>query len=200
VDIQQVLRRYDIGAGATLRAIEERLYEENARATGADIARGGPQIEAPLKLIEVQVRPEWLDYNGHMTDSRYLQVFGDATDALFRQVGINDAYRKSGRGMYAVETHMTHGAEAKVFENLYVMTQLLSVDDKRVHLFHSMRRMHDDVVVATGEQIYLHVNTGAGKAASMEAAVRAKLQAVQAAHARLPTPAQKGRAVGMPRS
>jgi carnitine 3-dehydrogenase len=193
VDIQQVLRKYNIGAGATLRAVEERLY--NAAAEPA-----GTNADAPLRLIETQVRPEWVDYNGHMTDSRYLQVFGDATDALFRRVGIDDAYRKSGRAMYTVETHVSHLAEAKVLEGLYVTTQLLSVDDKRVHLFHGLRRTRDDVIVATGEQIYLHVNAVAGKASPLDAQVHSRLESIRAAHAKLPAPEQKGRYVGMPRN
>jgi len=53
--------------------------------------------------VETYVRPEWIDYNGHMTDSRYLQVFGDATDALFRYAGVDEGYRRSGRAMYTVE-------------------------------------------------------------------------------------------------
>src|SRR6266404_1512177 len=169
VDIQQVLRKYNIGAGATLRAVEERLYNAAAELAGTS-------TEAPLRLIETQVRPEWVDYNGHMTDSRYLQVFGDATDALFRRVGIDDAYRKSGRAMYTVETHVSHLAEAKVLEGLYVTTQLLSVDDKRVHLFHHLRRIRDDVIVATGEQIYLHVSSAAGKASPLDAQVHSRLE------------------------
>jgi carnitine 3-dehydrogenase len=196
VDIQQVLRKYNIGAGATLRAVEKRLYDESVRASGGDADSDG----APLRLVETQVRPEWVDYNGHMTDSRYLQVFGDATDALFRRVGIDDAYRKSGRAMYTVETHVSHLAEAKVLEELYVTTQLLSVDAKRVHLFHHLRRSRDDVNVATGEQIYIHVDSAAGKASSMDGEVRSKLDAIHATHARLPLPQQKGRYVGMPRN
>jgi carnitine 3-dehydrogenase len=195
VDIQQVLRKYNIGAGATLRAVEERLYN-----AAAESASAGTNADAPLRLIETQVRPEWVDYNGHMTDSRYLQVFGDATDALFRRVGIDDAYRKSGRAMYTVETHVSHLAEAKVLEGLYVTTQLLSVDDKRVHLFHCLRRTRDDVTVATGEQIYLHVNAVAGKASPLDAQVHSRLEAIRAAHAKLPAPEQKGRYVGMPRN
>jgi carnitine 3-dehydrogenase len=193
VDIQQVLRKYNLGAGATLRAVEERLY--NAAA-----ATASSRSEAPLRLVEAQVRPEWVDYNGHMTDSRYLQVFGDATDALFRRVGIDDSYRKSGRAMYTVETHVSHLNEAKALEGLYVTTQLLSVDDKRVHLFNVLRRTRDDAMVATGEQIYLHVNTEAGKASPMDSQVRVKLDAIRAAHAELPTPEQKGRHVGMARN
>jgi carnitine 3-dehydrogenase len=76
----------------------------------------------------------------------------------------------------------------------------LSVDDKRVHLFNVLRRTRDDVIVATGEQIYLHVNTEAGKAAPMDTQVHSKLDAIRAAHAQLPTPEQKGRHVGMPRN
>ncbi|MDB6104242.1 MAG: 3-hydroxyacyl-CoA dehydrogenase NAD-binding protein, partial [Gammaproteobacteria bacterium] len=193
VDIQQVLRKYNIGAGATLRAVEERLY--NAAAESA-----GTNADAPLRLIETQVRPEWVDYNGHMTDSRYLQVFGDATDALFRRVGIDDAYRNSGRAMYTVETHVSHLAEAKVLEGLCVTTQLLSVDDKRVHLFHRLRRTRDDVIVATGEQIYLHVNAVSGKVSQLDPQVYSRLESISAAHAKLPAPEQKGRYVGMPRN
>jgi carnitine 3-dehydrogenase len=199
VDIQQVLRKYNIGAGATLRAIEERLYNDAAKAS-ASAVDAGSKADRLLRLVETQVRSEWVDYNGHMTDSRYLQVFGDATDALLRRVGIDDAYRKSGRAMFTVETHVSHLAEAKVPEKLYVTTQLLGVDDKRVHLFHQLRRTRDEVTVATCEQIYLHVNTAAGKASPMDAQAHSKLDAIRAAHARLPTPEQKGRYVGMPRN
>jgi len=193
VDIQQVLRKYNLGAGATLRGVEKRLYDDAA-------ARAAANHEVPLRLVETQVRPEWVDYNGHMTDSRYLQVFGDATDALFRRVGVDDSYRKSGRAMYTVESHVTHLNEAKALEGLYVTTQLLSVDDKRVHLFHHLRRTRDNAVVATCEQIYLHVDTGAGKASAMDSQVHSKLDAIRKSHADLATPEQQGRHVGAPRN
>lgn len=199
VAIQQVLRQYNIGAGATLRAVEERLYEENAATARAGAGEGAAVGVGGLRLVETQVRPEWIDYNGHMTDSRYLQVFGDATDALFRSVGVDDAYRRTGRAMYTVESHVTHAGEAKALEPLYVLTRMLGVDDKRVHLFHALHRRRDDALVATGEQMYLHVDTNAGKAAPMDSAVRAKLQKIRATQAGLAPPAQQGRRVGMPR-
>jgi carnitine 3-dehydrogenase len=192
VAIQQVLREYNIGAGATLRALEARLYEASAasargRIAAAAAAAGEPAAE-PLRLLETQVRPEWIDYNGHMTDWRYLQVFGDATDALLRYAGVDDAYRRSGRALYTVESHVRHQAEARSQELLYVTSRVLEVDDKRVRLFHSLHRTRDDVLLATAQQLYLHVNTAAGKSAPLDAAVRARLAAVQAAQARLPLP------------
>jgi carnitine 3-dehydrogenase len=137
------------------------------------------------------VRPEWIDYNGHMTDSRYLQVFGDATDALLRYAGVDEGYRKSGRALFTVETHVTHLSEAHALDALYVTSRVLEVDEKRVRLFHSLYRRRDEALVATAEQLYLHVS--AGKAAPMDAAVRDTLAAVHASQARLPLPAQAGR-------
>jgi carnitine 3-dehydrogenase len=192
VAIQQVLRQFNIGAGATLRAVEARLYSQNA-AGAEQAAEGGQQ------RMETHVRPEWVDYNGHMTDSRYLQVFGDATDVLFRSVGVDDAYRASGRAMYTVESHVTHGAEAKALEPLWVLTRVLGVDDKRVHIFHALHRKRDEVLVATGEQMYLHVDSRAGKAAVMEPALRDRLDRLRATQASLAHPKQAGRRVSMSR-
>jgi carnitine 3-dehydrogenase len=115
-------------------------------------------------------------------------------------VGVDDTYRQSGRAMYTVETHVSHLNEARALEGLYATTQLLSVDDKRVHLFHHLRRTRDDAIVATGEQIYLHVDTRAGKASPMDAEVHSKLDAIRKSHADLAAPAQKGRHVGAPRN
>jgi carnitine 3-dehydrogenase len=196
VAIQQVLRQYNIGAGSTLRALEARLYADLG-AAARDAATG--DRSQPVRLLDLTVRPEWVDYNGHMTDSRYLQVFGDATDALWRSVGVDEAYRQGGHSFYTVESHVTHLSEAKAMDALYVTIQVLAVDDKRVHLFHHLRRSSDGALVATGEQLYLHVSTEAGKAAPMAPALRAQLDGWRTAHAALPAPTQARRHVGMPR-
>ena len=190
VAIQQVLKQFNIGAGATLRTLEARLYEDSAGAAGQRI-RETLQDGVLLRLMDFEVRPEWIDYNGHMTDSRYLQVFGDATDALLRYAGVDDAYRNSGRALFTVESHVRHVAEARALEALYVTTQVLELDDKRLRLFHSLHRRRDDALVATAEQLYLHVSDG--KAAVLDAEVHASLERVRGAHARLPLPLHAGR-------
>jgi carnitine 3-dehydrogenase len=196
VAIQQVLKQHDIGAGSTLRALEQRLYEDAGAGAQRKIAAAVGRKAGALELMELEVRPEWIDYNGHMTDSRYLQVFGDATDAVFRFAGINDEYRSAGHGLYTVETHMTHQAEAKVNEQLYVASRVLEVDDKRVHLFHTMNRRGDGAQLGTCEQLYLHVDAKLGKVAPMGAAIKAKLAALQASQAGAPRPAEAGRIAG----
>jgi len=142
------------------------------------------------------VRPEWADYNVHMTDFRYGQVFGDAMDILYRQVGINEESRKTGTVFYTVESHVRHLGEAKVGERLYVTTQLLHVDDKRLHVYHRLWRTADDAPVATAEQMHLSVDRAAAKAAPMAAPVRDKLNAIWRSHAKFPAPVEAGQAVG----
>jgi hypothetical protein len=55
------------------------------------------------------------------------------------------------------------------------------------------------VLIATGEQMYLHVDSNAGKAALMDSAVRAKLEKIRASQAGLAAPAQQGRGIRMTR-
>ena len=191
VAIQQVLKQYNIGAGATLRALEERLYADAGGAAGAADA-GGRQRHA------LQVRPEWIDYNGHMTDSRYLQVFGDATDALLRGVGVDDAYRAEGHALFTAESHVTHKAEARALEALYVASRVLEVDGKRLRLWHELRRGKDASLVATAEQLYLHVQTSPVRVSAMPEPLLQRLLRLQAAQAALPQPAGAGRLLGKP--
>jgi carnitine 3-dehydrogenase len=184
-----------------LRALEERLYQDSGSAARAAVAdASGIEAGKPLRLVDTYVRPEWVDYNGHMSDSRYLQVFGDATDALFRAVGVDDAYRDSGRALYTVETHVTHSSEATALEPLYVTTQILGLDDKRIHLFHSLHRRRDARLIATGEQLYLHVTRAAAKASPMDGTVRARLEKFRAAHASIAEPARSARHLSLSRS
>jgi carnitine 3-dehydrogenase len=181
---QQVLKQFDLGAGATLRALEERLYERSGRGSAAGLdAALEAGTKGAVRMLDTYVRPEWIDYNGHMTDSRYLQAFGDATDALFRWAGVDDAYRKAGRAMYTLESLVTHVAEAKVLEPIYVTTQVLELEPKRVRLHHILYRRRDEAVIARATQVYAHVDTHAKHATPFERPVHERLDGLRAARA-----------------
>jgi carnitine 3-dehydrogenase len=195
VAIQQVLRQYDIGAGATLRALETRLFQDAASAQAPRANEAGK----PLRLLDTVVRPEWVDYNQHMSDFRYGQLFGDAVDVLFRRGGVDEAYRTAGRTYYTVENHIKHLGEAKLGEPLYVTVQVLAADDKRLHVFQRLHRSRDDKLIATAEQMYLHVDTKAAKASPADPKVQGEFASIRADHAKLPPPPEAGRPVGQGR-
>lgn len=155
-------------------------------------------IAAPLRLHEVRVPPAWVDYNGHMSESCYLLVVGDDSDAFFRYIGIDEDYRAGGRSLYTVETHLRHLGEASEGEPLAVTVQVLDHDAKRVHIFHTIRQAETDAVLATAEQMLLHVDTAAGRTAAMPDDLRDRLRVISEAHAALGRPDGAGRSIGIP--
>ena len=159
------------GAGRLLADFERRLLA-SAQPPAA------PDLSAPLRLVEAKVSPAWIDYNGHMTEHRYLQVFGDATDALLRMVGVDMAYVEAGHSYYTVETHLRHLDEARLGEALTSTCQLLSADEKRIHLFHRLFAGTPEREIATAEQMLLHVDSKAGRVVRAPPAILERVQAI----------------------
>ena len=160
----------------------------------------GEQIDAPLHLISPTVQRDWVDYNGHMSESCYLLVFGDQSDAFFRLIGIDEAYRAGGYSLFTVQTMIFNLAEAHLGDRLQLSLQLLDADEKRLHIFHAMHNAETGVLLATGEQMLVHVDMAAGRSAPMPPELSARVQAVRAAHADLPRPAQAGRNIVIKRN
>ncbi len=190
VSVIQGLRTHRHGAGAVLDAWEKSLLDRTPEAEH--------DVSHPLRLHTARVLPEWIDYNGHAHESRYLQVFGDSTDALLRFVGVDAAYLANGGSYFTVETHLSHLGQAVAEDPLHVTTQLLGFDEKRLHVFHSLYRSSDDELLATAEQMLLHVDAQTGRAGPAREDLLERVGAVAEAHAGLPRPDRAGRSIGMP--
>ena len=189
VAIMQGLKLHDWGAGALLKEYEERLYEK----AHSGIVASDPDFSEPLCLHDSKVRPDWLDYNGHMTESRYLQVFGDTTDAFLNFIGMDENYRKQGFSVYTVETHIRHVCEVAGGEPLSVKSQLLGFDEKRFRIVHEMFHPPSGDVLATGEHMLLHVNTNKGKACPFGKILYEKLAEIWNGHQNLDIPDYAGK-------
>ncbi len=193
VAVQHALKPFNIGAGATLNALESRLYS----AAAARVPKA--TIDGSRWLYETGIRPDWIDYNGHLTDYRYQHIFGDAVDVLFREIGVTDAYRAAGHAPYTAELQIRYHAEVKHSDTVYVTVQVLETDAKRFWLYLRMHRASDDKLVAVGEHLYIHVDAQAGKSTPMPAEMAASLAAMREAHAHLPRPADAGRGIAFTR-
>ena len=75
------------------------------------------------------------------------------------------------------------------------MVTVASYDEKRIHLWTEIVR-EDGVVAATGEHLFLHVDTNTGKSSPMGTEMYAALKPIGEAHAKLPKPVGIGRRVG----
>lgn len=188
VAIQQALKANDWGAGQVLAAYERKLFDAGARTAAM------PDVAQPIRTMERRVPPDWADYNGHMSEARYLQCFADATDALLRMIGCDAAYIASGKSYFTVETHIRHLAEVKANEPVFVLTQIMSGNGKKLHLFH---RLHhgNGTLLATGEQMLIHVSLETRAACDPEPAIARALRHIATLHAALPEPDGLGRSV-----
>ena len=104
-------------------------------------------------------------------------------------------YVEAGFSIYTVETHIRHLAEAKLGEKITVATQILSADEKKIRLWHSLKT-EAGTEVATGEQMWLHVDMKAGCAAPMRGLLRERMLALFEAHQSLNMPEGAGRHIG----
>ncbi len=188
IAIMRGLRASGRGAGAAMS------HHEACRLASGGVTpwRPGDAVAAPLALYRTRVEPDWVDYNGHMSESAYLTAAGWASDALFRYIGDDEAYREAGHSFYTVETHIHYLLEVDLHEPIAFTTQVLGADAKRIHLLHCMHHGDTDALLCTIEQMLLHVDMNAGRAAAMLPEVAAAVEAIAAAHATLPAPPQVG--------
>jgi carnitine 3-dehydrogenase len=190
VAVLQGLRSQGAGAGEVLAEYERTLLGRNGSAPD-------PTPAAPLPLHRLRVPADWMDYNGHAHESRYLQAFADATDALLRRIGVDGEYVGSGASYFTVETHLTHLRAAVAGDVVEVSTQLLGHDEKRLHIFHRLVREADGEELACAEQMLVHVDTAHGRAAPAPPGLLERVAEIQAAHASLAWPERAGRRIGL---
>lgn len=189
VGMLRSLKERDWGAGRILNENDKRLAKISPSAAVADDG-------APTRLMESTVLPAWIDYNGHMTEFRYVQVFSDSSEVLFRRVGMHDEYVDSGFSYYTAETHNQFYDEVGVNEPYYTTVQILLADPKRLHVFYRMHASDDDRLLATLEAMYLHVDMQSGKVVAAADTAIEKLMSLAATHADLEKPESAGRCVG----
>jgi acyl-CoA thioesterase FadM len=152
----------------------------------------GDDVPAPLDFYRGEVLPSWVDYNHHMTEAAYLSAFGWASDALFTYIGDDDAYRAAGHSFYTVETHIAYLREAAERASLHITTRVLGVDRKRLLIYHEMFHGDSQKLLATTEQMLVHVDMNASRSVAILPDVRAALDAIFAVHSTLPPPARAG--------
>jgi acyl-CoA thioester hydrolase len=155
--------------------------------------------ETRLVIYRDVVRPEWVDYNGHLRDAFYMLVFSFATDVLLDTIGLDDAQRTARhRSIYTLEAHINYLHEIKEGARLQVNVRVVAHDAKRLHISLEMLADGQTEPVAAGEQMLLHVDTDGPRSAPFDPDVLERVHELVAAHAVLPPPRYIGRVIGLP--
>jgi acyl-CoA thioester hydrolase len=123
------------------------------------------------------VLPEWVDYNGHLSEAYYVLVFGHATDAVMDHVGLGPAYREANAAsLFTVEAHVRYLDQVPGGVGLEVRSAVIGGTGKLLRLWHEM--WVEDRLRATEEVLGVHVDTGTGRSTPFPEDVQQRVAAV----------------------
>jgi len=159
-------------------------------------------LESGDKALHVdgKVLPEWIDFNGHMNVAYYLLAFDRAIDVLWDHVGITREYVRLRRlSTFAVETHVSYQQELRAGDSYRIVTQLIALDDKRLHQFQYMIDADAGHLAATAEWLNLHVNLETRRVCPWPDEIRDSFTAIARAQLNTDIPEEAGRQIRIQR-
>jgi carnitine 3-dehydrogenase len=180
VCMMRALKPRNWGAGALLKA-----HDEKIRPPLPD------DITKPLQTLHRIVPIDWTDYNGHMNESRYGQVFSDSGDVVMAMIGADADYIAGGLSYFTVDNHIRYLAEANTGDEFRVRTQVLEAKGKKLRMYHEM--MHaDGSLIATCNQLLIHVSLETRRSCLPGPEMQAKMDALHESQTALPLPVSMG--------
>lgn len=138
----------------------ELLRLRGASARPAEPSQGaGP----PFHGLCQHVPDEWLDYNGHMTDSAFASAHGRTNEAFLAALELGADYlAATGHTTYTAESTIRYHRQVRAGELLRGESVLVHADAKRLRVASTLRNA-DGSVVSTAEHLYLHADNGVGR-------------------------------------
>jgi acyl-CoA thioester hydrolase len=156
-------------------------------------------IPAPIISSVMTVEPQWIDYNGHLNMAYYNVLFDRAVDEVFDTLGIGPSYlKRTNHSTMTAEAHVRYLREIHEGTPVQVRFQLIDYDAKRLHYFEELMHATEGWLSATSENMSLHIDMAARKAAPWPAEIIERLAQIKAAHGRLAPPNGAGRRIAMP--
>ena len=155
--------------------------------------------QGPLEIHRSEVKPAWIDYNGHLNVAYYVLAFDEAFDRFMDLVGIDEAFRETRKqSVFTLELHVTYLREVTEGEPLRFTFQVLDHDAKRVHYLLRMYHADQGTHLASCEGICGYVDMVARRTAEMAPEILERVAALAEAHAGLPRPEEVGHVIGLP--
>ena len=156
-------------------------------------------IPTPLELPPATVKPEWIDFNGHMNVAYYVLAFDEASETLDAFLGLSPEYReKTENGTFAGNIHVAYLQECKEGDPLRMTGRVVACDEKRVHYWLEMFHGTEGYLAATAEYMILHVDMSVRRVSPMAPENVAWIEQVRDAHAVLGTPKGLGKVMKVP--
>lgn len=135
------------------------------------------------------VQPEWIDANNHMNVAFYVLAFDLASDAFLNEIGGGEKYIKDQeKSFFIVEMNVSYQQELHKGDPLAFNTQLIGVNEKKIHLYHKMYHRTDGYLAATNEILMLHIDMVTRRSTPMGENMLNQLNLIKKNHEEVPLP------------
>lgn len=116
----------------------------------------------PVSVRRQVLLPEWIDYNGHLSEAYYVLLFGHGTDEVMDALGLDAKYRRdSGCSLFTVEAHVRYLDQVGDDVAVEVRSFVIGTGPRKLRLWHELWAA--GALRATEEVLALHVDTVAGR-------------------------------------
>lgn len=108
-------------------------------------------------ISDLEIEPDWIDYNEHMSDVGYHRIFSRSEVAFLKRIEADKTYRdETGCSVHTVESHISFRHEVKAGDRVTVSFQILDLSNKAVHVMMTLTNAAG-IVCAHHETMLLHV-------------------------------------------
>lgn len=146
------------------------------------------------------VRPEMIDYNGHVNVAFYVKLFDEGLDILFERIGLSRTYVETRQmSFFALEAHVRYLREISLSDRVRMRLRILDLDPKRIHYWMELVHADEGWLSATMESISIHVDMASRRPAPFPDDIMGRLTAWHAADAQRPRPEGVGQVIGIRR-
>tara|TARA_R110002124_G_scaffold225361_1_gene390718 strand:+ start:439 stop:915 length:477 start_codon:yes stop_codon:yes gene_type:complete len=152
--------------------------------------------QKPFRSSLQTVKPEWIDFNGHLNMAYYNVLFDQAVDEVYAALGFGPEYQKTGCTTYVAEFHVCYLRELHAGDQVNVSFYIVDSDEKRFHCYQELFHA-DGWCAATAEGLTLHVDQSGPRVAPMPAGIQDRVQKWRATQPPLPEDARVGRRIGL---
>ena len=108
---------------------------------------------------EIAIESGWVDYNGHLNQAYYGVIFDRSIDEALAPLGLGPDYIKQRNCSYmTVESHTCFIRELMQTDPVRVVSRILDLDGKRMHMFCELQHARDGWLAASVEYMFLHID------------------------------------------
>ncbi len=150
----------------------------------------------PFETTIGKVKPEWIDFNGHLNVGFYHVIFDLGLTHFEEYLGINEKWRKKTNfSTMVVESHTSHWGELFEGDTILQRIIILGYDKKKIHIAGELFEEQNMRLTATIENMCLFVNMKTRKVVESPKDIYEKIKFIAEKHAQAPKPKRLSRTI-----